>query len=137
MPDIKQPSNIVIISTAGKAELKFNTNFATKWNGKITKAQKVIDSEVLRLSEKYIPLLTGTLRNSGIIGTDIGSGKVSWIAPYAKRQYYKGRRPGTQQAGPLRGRFWFERMKAVHKKEILDAAKKAMSGNQTDNKTTE
>lgn len=125
---IKQPLNIKISSANGSAELKFNTTFAKKWKGKIKAAQFVVDSEVLKFSDKYIPFLTGTLRNSGITGTVVGSGKVSWITPYAKKQYYKGRRPGTKQGEPLRGRYWFERMKVVHKREILEAAKKKVSG---------
>lgn len=124
---IKQPLNIKISSANGSAELKFKTTFAQKWNGKIKVAQKSIDNDVLRLSEKYTPLLTGTLIKSGTLGTVIGSGTVSWIAPYAKRQYYRGRKPGTQQAGSLRGRYWFERMKAVHKKEIIENAKRKVS----------
>ncbi len=127
MAGIKQPLNKVISTIAGKVELKFNSNFANKWNGKIAKAQKVVDSEVLRLSEKYTPLLTGTLKRTGDLGTVIGSGKVSWIAPYAKKQYYKGRKPGTSQTGSLRGRYWFHRMKEVHKNEIINTAKKKVS----------
>ena len=79
---------------------------------------------MLRYSEPFTPLLTGTLIKSGILGTIIGSGTVSWITPYAKRQYYRGRRPGTQQAGPFRGRYWFERMKAVRGETIVKGAKK-------------
>lgn len=125
---IKQPQNKKVNLQSGTADLKFNTNFSKKWNGRLRAAQIVVDSEVLRRSEKYTPLLTGTLIKSGILGTVLGSGTVSWITPYAKRQYYKGRRPGTQQAGPLRGRLWFERMKAVEKKEIIDKANKAFGG---------
>lgn len=126
---IETPRGAVVLNANGKAELKFKSNFAPRWTKKYTAAQKVVDSEVLRLSEKYTPLLTGTMIKSGQLGTVIGSGTVSWITPYAKRQYYRGRRPGTQQAGPLRGRYWFERMKAVHKNEIINTArKKAAAG---------
>jgi hypothetical protein len=127
---IKQPQNKKVNLQSATAELKFNTNFSKKWNGRLNRAQTVVDSEVLRRSEKYTPLLTGTLIKSGILGTVLGSGLVSWITPYAKRQYYKGRRPGTQQAGPLRGRFWFERMKAVEKKDIVDKVNKTFGGNE-------
>ncbi len=121
---IETPRGAVILNAQGKAELKFKSNFSSRWTKKYTAAQKFVDSEVLRYSEPFTPLLTGTLIKSGILGTVIGSGTVSWITPYAKRQYYRGRRPGTQQAGPLRGRFWFERMKAVRGATIVKGAKK-------------
>mgnify|MGYP000982425627 FL=1 len=125
---IETPRGAVVLNAEGKAELKWNTNFGSKKTEQFTTAQKFIDSEVLRYSEPFIPLLTGTLIKTGILGTVIGSGTVSWIAPYAKRQYYRGRRPGTQQAGPLRGRFWFERMKAVRGETIVKGAKKIAGG---------
>lgn len=121
---IETPRGAVFIGPNGKAELKFKPNFGAIQTRKYSRVQKYVDSEVLRQSEPFTPLLTSMLIKSGILGTDIGSGKVSWIAPYAKKQYYRGRRPGTQQAGPLRGRFWFERMKAIRGKGIISGAKK-------------
>ena len=127
---IETPRGKVVIGANGKAELVWKTNFAAKWTKQYTAAQKFVDSEVLRYSEPFTPLLTGTMIKSGILGTEIGSGTVSWITPYARRQYYKGRLPGTQQAGPLRGRLWFERMKAVRGETIIKGAKKIAAGNQ-------
>jgi hypothetical protein len=121
---IETPRGKIILGTNGKAELKWNANFAPKYTRRYSRAQKFVDSEVLRLSEPFTPLLTGTLIRTGILGTDVGSGKVSWIAPYARRQYYNGRAPGESKTGPLRGRFWFERMKEVHGKTIIAGAKK-------------
>lgn len=123
-PVIETPKGAVVIGPNGKAELKFNSNFRQKWQARYSASQKFVDSEVLRLSEPFTPLLTGTLVKTGILGTDVGSGTVSWIAPYAKRQYYKGRQPGRSQTGPLRGAFWFQRMKEVHGKTIVAGAKK-------------
>jgi hypothetical protein len=82
-----------------------------------------VDNEVLRRSEPYTPLLTGTLIKTGILGTEIGSGLVQWIAPYAARQYYSPRKAGSV-TGPLRGPFWFERMKAQWGKAIMSGARK-------------
>lgn len=125
---IETPRGKVVLNATGKAELVWNSSFRQRWLRRYSEAQKFVDSEVLRYSEPFTPLLTGTLIKTGILGTDVGSGKVSWIAPYAKQQYYRGRRPGTQQAGPLRGRFWFERMKAVRGKTIIKGAKKIAGG---------
>lgn len=86
--------------------------------------QKYIDSSVVRYCDKYVPMLTGTLKKAK--GTVYGSGYVRYNEPYAKRQYYsnKGRgREGMSNKG-LRGRLWFERMKTAHKKTILSNAAK-------------
>lgn len=111
---IKQPKN-----TAG---LTWNTNFATNWANKFSMAQKFIDSEVLRCSDPYTPKQTGNLINSGKLGTVIGSGEVKYLAPYAAPQYYNTAQ--TRPYDPQRGAKWFERMKAAHKKAILEGAKR-------------
>lgn len=97
--------------------------------------QKYIDSEVLRLSDPYVPFDTGNLKKSGQRATEIGSGVVQYNAPYARYQYY-GRvmvgpapkqvtnTPLTYQGAPKRGKLWFERMKADHKAAILQGARK-------------
>lgn len=87
--------------------------------------QKYVDSSVLRYSAKYIPKDTGMLILSGKPPhTVLGSGRVHYAAPYAKTVYYtnSGRgRNGTQNGG-LRGKLWFERMKADCKDKILRGA---------------
>jgi hypothetical protein len=127
-PIINTPRGSVVVNANGKAELKWNTaNFTgggASWQGKFSAAQRFVDSEVLRLSEPYTPLLTGMLKFSGILGTEIGSGLVQWIAPYSKSQYYGGRTPGLSSTGALRGRYWFERMKAVSGRTILVGARR-------------
>ena len=121
----------------GNATLQWNPNFANNWGNKYSNAQKFVDSEVLRLSDKYTPFQTGFLKKSGILGTDIGSGEVQWIAPYTRYQYYgkamEGKPPKKvtdrdlqYNGAPQRGALWFERMKVDHKQEILDGARRRM-----------
>ncbi len=94
---------------------------------RFSKAQKVLDSEVLRRCDPYVPMDTGMLKKSGILGTVIGSGKIVYTAPYARRQYYTNKgmgRQGTRKRSSrnhkgLRGAYWFERMKADQKDDIL------------------
>lgn len=82
--------------------------------------QKYIDSEVLRLSDPYVPMDTGQLKQSGTRHTRIGSGEVVYKTPYARRMYYN---PGYKfQGAPMRGAYWFDRMKADHKEQILRGA---------------
>jgi len=127
MATIETPRGAVFANTGGKAELVWNTNFRPKWNQRYTLAQKFVDSEILRLSEPFIPMQTGMLIKSGILGTEIGSGEVKWIAPYARAQYYHPRKPGSE-TGPLRGPYWFERLKGVHGQTIIRGAKRLAGG---------
>ena len=122
-PIIETPRGKIIQNGKHKSELVWNTNFQPKWQRNFTQSQKFVDSEVLRKSEPYTPLLTGVLIKSGILATVIGSGLVRWIAPYARKQYYTPRKAGSQ-TGALRGPFWFERMKKVDGKKIIAGAKR-------------
>lgn len=88
-------------------------------NGRV---QKVIDSEVLRLNDSYIPKDTGQLIRSGQQNTEIGSGEVVYQTPYARKQYYIPMEHKGQ-----RSEYWFEQMKANGGKElIINAARKAI-----------
>ena len=85
------------------------------------RVQKFIDNEVIRLCEPYA---NGPLRDSAELHTDIGSGEVIYSTPYARKQYYQNPGPGSKKSEPLRGKYWFERMKADHGEEILEGARK-------------
>lgn len=122
-PIIQTPRGTIIVSKGRKAQLVWNANFQPKWQGRYSRAQQFVDSEILRLSEPFTPLRTGMLVKSGTLGTEIGSGTVSWIAPYSRAQYYSPRKPGSE-TGPNRGPFWFERMKQIHKTRILEGARR-------------
>lgn len=88
------------------------------------KVQKVVDSEVLRRSDPYVPFRTGFLKKSGILGTEVGSGEVVYNALYADKNYYQNAGKGKQgtASGGRRGKFWFERMKADHLTDIIKTA---------------
>ena len=126
-PVIETPRGKVFATATGKAELKWSTDFKPKWQEHFTAAQKFVDSEVIRLCEPYIPLDTSMLIKSGILGSTPGEGFVHWLAPYAAAQYYSPRAPGSQ-TGPLRGPFWFERMRAVSGNTIIAGARKLAGG---------
>lgn len=122
-PVIETPRGSITVTPEGKAELTFNPDFQPKWQKRYSAAQKFVDSEILRGCEPYVPLLTGVLIMTGILGTDVGSGTVSWIAPYARARYYSPRKPGSS-TGPLRGSFWFERWKAVGAQRVIAGARR-------------
>ncbi len=123
--DAPRDCNVKVNTTS--CALRWNPSFGANWGGRFNRAQQFVDSEVLRLSSPYVPFRTGMLDKSGILGTQIGSGEVNWIAPYAAAQYYNTADSRSYDA--QRGGRWFERMKADHRDEILRGAKKLGGGN--------
>lgn len=109
--------------------LTFDPNFKKRSEANFNNAQKFVDSEVLRLTDPYVPFRNGKLKESGKLGTVIGSGIVEYIAPYAEDQYYNNKGKGTDGLNAsngtkgLRGAFFFERMKADHGDEIEKGVK--------------
>lgn len=104
-----------------------DTRTMLKWRslGEGGYAQRYVDSEVLRRCTPYVPFETGELIRSGMRETRLGSGRVVYRTPYARRWYY---RPANFFGAPKRGNYWFERMKANHGKAILRGAAKITGG---------
>ncbi len=92
------------IDPADKILLKRNLNR----NGK---GQQFFTHEVRRLSDSYVPFLSGTLKNTAQELTN----RIEYVQPYAQRQYYENRGNG------LRGSHWTERMWADRGKEIIQS----------------
>lgn len=88
------------------------------------KVQKFIDSEVIRCMAGFTPFRMGNLIRSATLGTVIGSGRIKYTAPYARRNYYENAGWGDEgiQRGGRRGRLWFERMKTIYLPDILNGA---------------
>jgi len=107
---IRQPKN--------NNGIVWKSNFGSERTKQFSSAQKIIDSEMLRLGDPMVPRKEGELIKSGIRNTKIGSGLVRYVTPYAKRMYY-----GVNfnfRNMPTRGAKWFERVKDRY----LDAIKK-------------
>lgn len=106
--------------------------------------QKVVDSEVMRYMSPYMPRRqAGELEHKMVMATVIGSGEILTPGPYAHYLYegilYVSPSTGsawakkneikvptskelTYAGAPMRGKKWFERMKADHKEDILQSA---------------
>lgn len=95
--------------------------------GSSTKVQQYLASEVRRLSDPYVPMQQGDLKNRNTIASD-GS-QIVYTQPYAHYQYYgevmAGRAPKsytgkklTYNGAPMRGARWTERMIADKKHEL-------------------
>lgn len=111
------------------------------------RVQKFIDNEVIRLMTPYTPNRMSILYKSAKATPRVGSGKIIQSTPYARFQYYgkvmispttgtpwalKGEKKiltnrdlvHDKSKHPMAGPFWFERMKADKKDEILQGARK-------------
>ncbi len=144
---IKQPANVY----NGDMELVWNSKFAVIHSEHIHKTQMFIDNECIRRMIPYTPFRNGILEKSATLGTVIGSGEIHQVAPYARYQYYgmlmvssitgsafasKGEKKVLtdtpleydKSKHPQAGPFWFERMKAEHKEDILQGAAKIAGG---------
>lgn len=100
-------------------------NRGLQTNGRV---QRFVDSEVLRRCDPMVPKDTGDLIGSGIRSTTIGSGEVKYGTVYARRWYYC---PANFQGAPMRGNYWFERMKNSGGKEAILRGAAAMAGGRT------
>lgn len=88
----------------------------------LRRTQQYIDSEIIRRSDPLVPFDTGSLKRSGITGTQIGTGVIQHTAPYARKQYFEGR------SGNQRGRKWVRRMWTAQGKDIIRNAQKLLNG---------
>lgn len=86
------------------------------------RAQKFVDSEVVRYCDPLVPFRNGDLKKSWRLGTVIGSGIIRYNIKYARKNYYENGGFGVQglQNGGERGRLWFARMKTKYKEAILN-----------------
>ena len=99
------------------AKLDFDTaKIMQKISKNASAAQKRLDAAVLADSNKYCPMQTGTLQKSAIINTVIGSGRISWVTPYARKQYYEYPSKRHNRNPNATGK-WFETVKARRMKE--------------------
>lgn len=153
---IKQPKDMSVTAAGGVLHLKFNKDFASVRSEDFEHAQSFIDSECIRLMAPYTPMQSGLLMESATLGTEIGSGEIKQVAPYARYQYYgmvygpnvpiyengeligfwsppkkypTGRQITYSTAKhPQAGKQWFERMKADKKPDILRGAARILGG---------
>lgn len=91
----------------------------------LRRAQDKIDSACIEQMKPYTPVAMPIFRNAGKMLDSHKAERPGFLIntePKARREYYinKG------GSGGLRGKLWFERMKADHKQEILKAAQEEL-----------
>jgi hypothetical protein len=73
------------------------------------KAQKFMTHEIRRLSDSYVPKISGTLKNTAIEKVN----EIHYIQPYAQRQWFENKGKG------LRGKQWCLRMWSDRGSEVV------------------
>jgi len=102
------------------------------------KAQKYFTHQVRRMCDKYVPFDKGPLKNTAV--EDAGS--ITYVQPYAAKNYYSNRGNGTQgmskqgkrnglNVNCLRGPYWDKRMWVTHGDAIISAVATYVGGKVT------
>ena len=96
--------------TTTKATLRWSKSMPRERTAQFQQAQAMLDSEVMRVLEPYMPLDTGMMIKSMLTSSHPGSGEIHVNTPYAAKVNYVTGVMGRN--GPNRGRLFFDRMKA-------------------------
>lgn len=78
--------------------------------------QKFFTHEVRRLSQPYVPHLTGIMEKTAVEKTNC----IEYVQPYARRQYYENSGKNRSKA-TMAGKEWDKRMWADRGKEIVQS----------------
>jgi hypothetical protein len=112
--------SVVTYKTAnGKisARIDWNPDFGSNRTRRFRQGQVMFDTEVMRLMEPYMQLVTGAMIASMRLSSTPGTGEVIVNTPYARRVYYSRSSVG-RPTGPLRGPYYFHRMKANNREHL-------------------
>ena len=92
--------------------------------------QKFIDNTVVRHMNPYVPMRTGILAKSVILGSRMGSGELVFVAPYSRRAYYSVNMRFSKSRHRLAQAKWAEGMKAARmpqiEREVRDYSRRLM-----------
>lgn len=115
----------------GEFTFSFNTRVYLNVTGRIQKniqaAQHILDQQVIKDSNYYIPLDTGMLRDSALNASKVGEGRLYWNTPYARKLYYNPQYKFSKDKNPNARGLWFEAAKSVHIKDWLKMAQDAFT----------
>lgn len=114
-----QGSVIQVKTVNGKiqARIEWSPDFGARRSARFNTAQARFDSEVMRLMEPYMQMVTGAMIMSMRVSSTPGTGEVIVNTPYA-RKVYRSKSPVGRPTGQLRGPFYFERMKADKREQL-------------------
>lgn len=105
-----------------RVEVDFDVSSTNKRiSGRIDKTQAFLDLLIMKDSNKYVPQDVGSLQDSVILYSNLGSGLLIWNTEYAKKQYYKFPNK-SKDKNPNASMMWFEKAKLSRKKAWLKFA---------------
>lgn len=124
-------------------KVKVNANISTaailkkRGLGRDFSARRHLANTVRRLSDSYVPMQQGTLKNTAQIDADAKS--IIYGQPYARYQYHGklmiGRAPKRltnidldHHGAPMRGPFWDKRMMQARGNEVIDDLARFVGG---------
>lgn len=87
-PVFEQPYGLRYRVDDVQMELSWNPNFGAEKTAALQKAQFALAQEAARLIDSYVPLKTGTLKNSVNTASKYDEGILVYNTPYARKQYY-------------------------------------------------
>lgn len=108
-----------------RIEIEWSPGFGPDWSSHLQSVQAMFDNEVIKVTDPYVPMDTGLLKNTAPLASDIGGGEIVYSTPYAAAQYYRDGSIGSQ-TGSLRGPYWGDRMKADKLSHLKNFARKAV-----------
>ena len=96
---------------------------AQRMNQRYSAIQKFIENPVVRHMDPYVPMRTGILAKSVVLGSRMGSGELVYIAPYSRKVYLGEKKDGTKMKfsksrHPKATEKWAEHMKAARMPQI-------------------
>lgn len=99
--------------------------FGPHFTQAFTTAQAAFAQEVAKQMDKYVPLDTGTLKNSVHLASNYQLGILIYATPYARRQYYL-HPEGEGVHDGRRGSYWGQRCDADFHPYFVRFAKRAV-----------
>ena len=99
--------------------------FGPHFTQAFTTAQAAFAQEVAKHMDKYVPLDTGTLKNSVHLASNYQLGILIYATPYARRQYYL-HPEGEGVHDGRRGSYWGQRCDADFHPYFVRFAKRAV-----------
>lgn len=99
------------------------TRTQAKLGDYVAQKQRALDIQVAKDSDQFVPMREGRLKDS-VQTSDYGKGKVQWTAPHARRMYYGVNYRFSTEKHSRATHHWFEKAKALYKKDWLKLVNK-------------
>mgnify|MGYP001450253810 CR=1 FL=1 len=127
-PVFEQPYGLKYQVDGVQMQLSWRPDFGAEKTAALQKAQYAMAQEAARLIGSYVPLDTGTLKNSVQTASKYDEGLLVYNTPYARKQYYL-HAEGTDLRGDkkLRGSYWGQRALADYGEALAFEAAKAVT----------